>query len=356
VKHVIVIGSGIIGASIAFHLASAGAQVTLLESEARTGGLATPASWAWINASWGNDQEYVALRMRAMNGWRSLDKRVPGLVINWCGSLLWDLPHEKLLAFAAEHKSWGYRTRIVSRAEAEKIEPALRDPPDTAVHVASEGSVEPAHAAEKLLDAARGAGARIIAGAHAKYLNEQGGRIVGVTTSEETLDADEVVVAAGIQSAGLLQSVGMKLSLQQPAGLLVHSAPMPEVLHGLVLAPKLHVRQTSEGRLIAGSDFAGGDPSDNPEAAAAALFKDVDTLLSTGPQFALEEFTIGRRPALLDGIPALGRPRAMPGLYLAVTHSGITLAPAVGEIATDELLHNRRDPALARYLPDRVIA
>ena len=54
-KRVIVVGSGIIGASVAYHLAKAGAKVTVLEA-GEPGGLATRNSWAWINASWGNPE------------------------------------------------------------------------------------------------------------------------------------------------------------------------------------------------------------------------------------------------------------------------------------------------------------
>ncbi|RUW42956.1 FAD-dependent oxidoreductase, partial [Mesorhizobium sp. M8A.F.Ca.ET.021.01.1.1] len=50
-KQVIVIGAGIIGASVAWHLTRAGAQVTVIADSA-PGGVATPNSFAWINASW----------------------------------------------------------------------------------------------------------------------------------------------------------------------------------------------------------------------------------------------------------------------------------------------------------------
>ena len=41
------------------------------------------------------------------------------------------------------------------------------------------------------------------------------------------------------------------------------------------------------------------------------------------------------------------------GLYIAVMHSGVTLAPAVGLFAADEILAGRRDPLLAPYGPAR---
>ena len=54
-KQIIVIGAGIIGASIAWHLTKAGAGVTVV-SESGAGGVATPNSCAWLNASWGNPE------------------------------------------------------------------------------------------------------------------------------------------------------------------------------------------------------------------------------------------------------------------------------------------------------------
>ena len=64
-KRVLIVGAGVIGASIAWHLARAGAEVTVLDGGA-AGGLATRTSWAWINASWGNPEPYFHLRERAM--------------------------------------------------------------------------------------------------------------------------------------------------------------------------------------------------------------------------------------------------------------------------------------------------
>jgi glycine/D-amino acid oxidase-like deaminating enzyme len=356
VKRVIVIGSGIIGASIAWRLTKAGAHVTVLDAQDQPCGVATAGSWGWINASWGNDREYVALRMRAMAAWRDFDKQVPGLTVNWCGSLLWDLPVEKLAVYIEEHQSWCYPLRLVSVGEIARLEPALRNPPKFAVHAAQEASVEPAQVAAQLLAAADKAGAVVVSRAHVKFLDEENGRIVGVTTHEGSLSADEVVVASGLGSTGLLASVGMKLKLENPPGLLVHTQPLPEILSGLVLSPNLHVRQTTEGRLIAGSDFNGTAPGADPSEAAEAMMSDIRVLLQSDQEIVLDKFTVTNRPALPDGIPAIGRPKNMPGLYLAVTHSGVTLAPVISEIVAGEILRGERDPFLARYHPDRCIA
>ena len=104
-KRVIVIGSGIIGASAAYHLARAGAEVTVLEA-GEPGGVATRASWAWINASWGNPEPYFRLRMRSMAEWRRLQGEVPDVGLDWCGGVIWDLPEPELAAYAEERAAW----------------------------------------------------------------------------------------------------------------------------------------------------------------------------------------------------------------------------------------------------------
>ena len=114
--HVLIIGAGIIGASIAWHLARAGARVTVTDAGA-TGGIATRASWGWINASWGNPEPYFRLRVRAMEEWRRLEQDVVGIEVAWSGGLLWELPPEQLETFAAEHIAWGYQLRRITRAD-----------------------------------------------------------------------------------------------------------------------------------------------------------------------------------------------------------------------------------------------
>ena len=241
-KHCIVIGSGILGASVAWHLARAGAAVTILEAE-QAGGHATRDSWAWINASWGNPQPYFHLRQRAMQEWQRLARQVP----------------------------------------------------------------------------------------------------------------DEVVIAAGVGSAALLGSLGLQYTVHMPAGLLVHSKPTRRLLTTLLMTPELHVRQTSEGRLVAGTDFVGSMDGTAPDVMAAQLYQKVQAMVAGSEDVAMDFYTLGQRPTSGDGFPMVGRPKDTAGLYLVLSHSGITLAPALGLFSAQELLNGVRDPLLANYHPDRLL-
>ncbi|RUU51646.1 FAD-dependent oxidoreductase, partial [Mesorhizobium sp. M2C.T.Ca.TU.002.02.1.1] len=63
----------------------------------------------------------------------------------------------------------------------------------------------------------------------------------------------------------------------------------------------------------------------------------------------LDFHTVGYRPTPADGFPIVSRAEGVGGLYVAVMHSGITLAPAVGLFATREILDGERDALLAPY-------
>ena len=57
----------------------------------------------------------------------------------------------------------------------------------------------------------------------------------------------------------------------------------------------------------------------------------------------------------IDGLPVLGFTRAVPNLYVALMHSGVTLAPLVGELATLEILDGARVDLLEHYRPERFV-
>ncbi|QND67044.1 FAD-binding oxidoreductase [Mesorhizobium loti] len=346
-KQVIVIGAGIIGASIAWHLSRAGARVTVI-ADSPAGGVATPNSFAWINASWGNPEPYFRLRTRAMAEWTRLARDLPGLPLSWCGGLCWDLSAADMEAYATGHSAWGYGISQVDRAEAARIEPNLTELPDFALHVAEEGVAEPVAATKALLADAEGRGARVISST-ATALVQTGGRITGVDTSHGLIASDEVVIAAGVGSPEIAATAGINLPIETPPGLIVHSRPSKKLLNGLVLAERLHMRQTPEGRIIAGSDFGGADPGMDAEATAHALFAAMKAMLRDSDGLKLDFHTVGYRPTPIDGFPIIGRAEGVDGVYVAVMHSGITLAPAVGLFAAREILDGERDPLLAPY-------
>src|SRR5579885_929178 len=85
--HVVIIGAGIMGASIGYHLARRGADVTILEKQ-RPGSGATEKSFAWINASFSKQpRAYYDLNLLGIAGWRRLALEFGDLQVQWGGSV-----------------------------------------------------------------------------------------------------------------------------------------------------------------------------------------------------------------------------------------------------------------------------
>src|SRR5579864_1510299 len=83
--HVVIVGAGIMGASIAYHLAKRGAKVTILEKQ-RPGAGATEKSFAWINSFSKLPRSYYDLNLYGIAGWRRLSLEIADLHVQWGGS------------------------------------------------------------------------------------------------------------------------------------------------------------------------------------------------------------------------------------------------------------------------------
>ncbi|WP_127108575.1 NAD(P)/FAD-dependent oxidoreductase [Pararhodobacter zhoushanensis] len=335
-----VIGGGILGASVGWHLAQGGARVTVFHAAAPG---ATEGSFAWINASLGNDPAYRRLRVVSMAAWPRLAAAAPGTGFQACGGLMWDAPEAELRAYVAGTE--GYPLRLVDADEARALEPALRQPPALAVHAPGEGMVEPVAAA-----AALRRGLEVVR-SEVALVEVKGRAALRVAGAVRAYDA--VVLAAGAASAGLLAPLGLALSMHAPLGMLAWSRPVARLLNGLVMMPDMHIRQTDEGRIVLGEDYGGADPGIDAEAKARAMLALASERLD-GPALIFNHVTLAGRPTPGDGRPAVGA-LAMPGLWLALSHSGVTLAPAIGAMLATQMLTGARDPLLDPYAPDRLV-
>jgi glycine/D-amino acid oxidase-like deaminating enzyme len=83
-------------------------------------------------------------------------------------------------------------------------------------------------------------------------------------------------------------------------------------------------------------------------------------ILSIAEQFVpgmraaeIEDVFIGWRPLPVDGHPVIGPSPARPSAYLAIMHSGVSLAPIVGELVAKEILSGQQAAEIEAYRPDR---
>lgn len=106
--------------------------------------------------------------------------------------------------------------------------------------------------------------------------------------------------------------------------------------------------------VVIGAGIVGTFDRLEPANSAKALVKKLQNLFGA-PQLVLENYVIGFRPTPLDGFPAIGPVQGFAGLYVVVSHSGVTLALALGEMAADEIMYGERHPLLAPCRFDRFV-
>lgn len=352
-----VVGAGMIGASIALHLARRGAEVVVFEREGPAAG-ATGKSFAWINATWSKrPRSYFELNWAGVRGWRRLEAELGGaLEVRWGGSLqYWEDPERasRLNEQLARHQRWGYPAHPVDAAEFARLEPGLdpEGPVLAAAFSSAEGTVDPVSANRALLRAAEAAGAKVVT-AEVERLDLRFGSLRGVRTAEGDRPLDLLVLAAGVEAPRLAAQAGVALPLVESPGILAHSAPADPKLERIVLAPEVHVRQVA-GRVSAGVGFAGAGSKDTSREMGERILESVTRVLPAARDLALGEVTLGYRVLPKDGHPVLGFHPGAPGLYLASMHSGITLAPVVGRFAATEILDDVAVSLLADYRPTR---
>src|SRR4051794_32716674 len=146
--HVVVIGAGIIGSSIAYHLAKRGAKVTLLERERPAAGT-TRNSFAWLNASSKSPRAYYDLNLAGMLGWRRLAVEIgPSLPIQWGGGLQWckrePAAQEAMKKRVAERQGWGYSVEMIDREQFDHLVPYASAGDFGAANFADqEGTIDP---------------------------------------------------------------------------------------------------------------------------------------------------------------------------------------------------------------------
>lgn len=167
---VVVVGAGIVGSSVAYHLARRGVPVTLLDQGPAPATGVTGNSFAWIGGSGGHWPGGARdLREYVLADYRRLEDELPQVTVRRTGSLSWaDVP-------AADSRLEPGQFRV-GRSEIAALEPNLRHPPDQAVHTPSDAGVDPTALSRTLVAAAGAHGATVLHNAPVTSLRVTDGR------------------------------------------------------------------------------------------------------------------------------------------------------------------------------------
>ena len=192
-------------------------------------------------------------------------------------------------------------------------------------------------------------------------LNEHG-KIEAVKTPSGEISCDAVVLANGTATTALAATAGVHIPQQNSPGVVIRTDPQPPILQNvsaLHLPPidedrhEIHLRQSADGTFAIGQGSQESVDRDDSQAHADSLLsRAIHYLPALAGARAIPK-PVGYRPMPIDGLPVLGFCEAVPNLYVALMHSGVTLAPLVGELATLEIVDGARVEMLDPYRPER---
>ncbi len=355
---IVIIGAGLIGAALAEALTRQGREVLIVE-----GGLpgqgASGRSFGWVNASYFANDAHFQLRRDSMEAWRRLYERIPELSLSWSGSLWWAKDMAELEAMTRQLTALDYPVERIGADQIRLLCPVLSEPPDEALILPQEGVAEAEEVTSQLLAVACAQGAQVITGCPVTGIKARSGRVQSILCEAGEIAAEQVIMAAGNGTASLLADLGVNLPMLRRPGALMISGPVAPALSRVMVSPELEFRQDKVGRIIAPSAAAHQrDETDHmiqtPDALAADTIARLHHLM---PDISLhwQQVTQAFRPVPGDGLPVIGR-CGPEGLYVAVMHSGVTLAAGVAQLAAREILKGEDVAMLASFRPGRFTA
>lgn len=255
-KHLI-IGGGIIGCSIAYHLARNGEKdIVLLEKSSLTEG----ATWhaAGLVGQLRSSRNTTRMLKRSVAMYDRLEAET-GMAFDWkkVGSLRLAATKDRLLEakrLATMARSFDLEMHIITSEEARNLFPYIdAENLHGAAYIPSDGHVDPASLTQAIASAARKHGATIRQGVKVEDFEVKDGRITTVFTSDGVYEAEVVVLAAGMWS----RELGGKLGIRVPACAVEHQYIVTEPLPDVELVKRLPTLRDPE-RLVYYKPDAGG--------------------------------------------------------------------------------------------------
>jgi sarcosine oxidase subunit beta len=363
---VLIIGGGIVGASIAYHLTAAGQKnVLILERESHQGKGSTGKSMGGVRAQFSTPVN-IQMSLYAIPFYSDFEERLG----HPCGYrpqgylfLATNRSHlEYLAANQKIQKSLGLKNaEMIATDELRKDYPQLRtDDVLAASFCATDGFVDPYSAMTGFTAVAIENGARILRGTEVSSIEREGPGF-SIRTSKGNFTAPIVVNAAGPWAAEIAKMVDVELPVKPLRRMLIPTEPFADFPHSspmiIDMSNGFHFRPEALGFLLAWNDPEENTFGYNTDFDAGFIEKVLTRAADRVPCF--ENLAVNPKrcwAGLYEMTPdhhaILGPVPEAPGFFLANGFSGhgVMHAPATGKILSDLILHGRTEIADAHKL------
>jgi glycine oxidase len=359
----VVAGGGIIGASIALELASAGLRVGVFDAQKpgreaswASAGMISPAPESAAMAS------LIPLSMASVRAYPEFIRRVEELSGKNVGYrkegaldiFLAEAAQQEIPAILEAHRKAGLRAELVSSQEACALEPAITAEIHAGIVRPEEASLDNRIFTEATLEAAHRKGAEIYSGNGAKSLWIEGQTCKGLHVETGRVEARWTVVAAGCFSAQI-EGAAPYAPVVPAKGQMMALRCDGVTLRRDLWSDHIYLVPRTDGRIIAGAtvEYEGFDRS----VTTGGMRKILNGAIALVPALEkarIEETWAGLRPDSPDHLPILG-PTDREGLLIATGHfrSGILLAPITAQLIREWVTTQKVSVDWAAFSPMR---
>ncbi|KAA6453282.1 glycine oxidase ThiO [Bacillus swezeyi] len=340
----VVVGGGIIGASIAYHLAKAGIKTAVFES-GEIGQKATRAAAGMLGAHAECDKpgtffEFARASQKAYQRLEAELKQISGIDIRRRDGGIIKLAfsksdRERLMQMAVlDSAEW------LTPGEVFEKEPYAAKGILGANFIQDDVHVEPVSVCRAFAKGAKLSGADIFEYTPVTSI-ETGPGAVTVKTASGEAEAEHAVIASGVWSGVFFKQLGLNKRFYPVKGecLSVWNEGIP--LNRTLYHDHCYIVPRHSGKLVVGATMKPGDWNEQPELGGIeAVIKKAKTMLPEIEKMKIDQCWAGLRPETEDGNPYIGRHPENGRILFAAGHfrNGILLAPATGAMITDMIL------------------
>lgn len=351
--NIIVIGAGVVGCSIAFHLARAGARVQVFDKGAICAGMsARSGALVRMHYTFAPEAELAWKSHRYFVNWSEMVGDRCGFVQTGFAVVVDERNAARLRANVAMLRRVGVDTEVVTPATLQKLEPhAFVDDVALAAFEPHSGYADPVATTESLAAAAKRHGAEFSTNTAVAQIVHRGGRATGVVDSNGRIrEADGVCVVAGPWTDALLAPLGVKIGIKSERAQIAFFKRPPQLKHCIYIdtIAGSYFRPHGDDLTLAGlggwkiegeanpDDFREANDDDFVAAVRQRLAKRI-------PAMADAPYSRGHA-GIYDVSPdaraVMGRVPTVEGLFVAAGFSGtgFKTAPAVGASMSELIL------------------
>lgn len=365
IPDVVVVGAGTVGAAIGYGLSMRGQRVLVLDG-GDTDFRAANANFGLIYVQGkGLDMPaYQRLSRQSADLWKGFGPRLAedaGMDLQYerRGGLTLCLGEEEFedrrLFVHRLHNQLGGNDpggEMIDRSMVERLLPKARLGVDVvgAEFRPGDGHVNPLRLLAALKIAIERNRGVLLGNAPVMRICPQTGQGFSIETAGMTVSTERVVIAAGLGSAQLAAQVGMPITLRPLRGQIL----VTERLTHFLSLPTLNLRQTREGTVMIGAthDDVGYDNGVSAESAATLAARAVRSFPDLAAAQMIRTWS-GLRIMTPDGHPIYAESKTCPGAFVAMCHSGVTLAAAHATILAEAITNGTLGQELGVYHHER---